>query len=93
MAAYGLGASLTNMGAGQQAEATQLLASTAKQEAEREQQNVALHRQEKAGNVQLGSTLGAAGGMYYGSQAGSVGGPWGMAIGALAGGIIGGLMS
>lgn len=93
MAAYGLGASLVNMGAGQQAEATEMLGTAAKQEQERDIQNQTLHRQEKAGNVQLGSTLGAAGGMAYGMKFGTAGGPWGMAIGALAGAVVGGLLS
>ena len=57
----GVGATLASLGAGQQQEAGQVLANAADQETERNRQNKALEQQEKAGKVQLGSTLGAVG--------------------------------
>lgn len=91
MATYGLGASLAGAAQQQQAEATGLLAQTAKQEQQLEMTNKELERQRKAGNAQLGATAGAAAGMAIGAEYGSVGGPWGAAIGGLIGGIAGGL--
>ena len=85
MATYGLGASLAGAAQQQQAEATGLLAQTAKQEQQIEMTNQNLEQQRKAGNTQLGATTGAMAGMYL------AGGPWGAAIGALVGGIAGGL--
>lgn len=91
MAGFGIGASLANMGSGQQREATQLLQQAANQEDERNRQNKALAAQEKAGKRQLGSTLGATAGFALGAQQGSVGGPWGALIGGVVGYVAGGL--
>ena len=91
MATYGLGASLAGAAQQQQAEATALLAQSAKQEAEREMTNKGLEQQRKSGNTALGSTAGAMAGMAIGAQYGSAGGPWGAAIGAVVGAIAGGL--
>lgn len=85
MAGFGIGASLANMGSGQQREATQLLQQAANQEDERNRQNKALAAQEKAGKRQLGSTLGATAGFALG------GGPWGALIGGVVGYVAGGL--
>lgn len=93
MAGFGIGASLANMGSGQQREATQLLQQAANQEDERNRQNKALAAQEKAGKRQLGSTLGATAGFALGAQQGSVGGPWGALIGGVVGYVAGGLFS
>lgn len=85
MAAYGLGASLAGAAQQQQAEATGLLAQAAKQETQRDMTNQSLRAQAKAGNAQLGSALGTMGAVALGA------GPWGIALGALAGGVAGGL--
>jgi outer membrane lipoprotein SlyB len=90
MATYGLGGSLAGAAQQQKAEANGLLAQTAKQEQQIEMTNQNLEQQRKAGNAQLGSTLGGMAGMYAATGT-AVGGPWGAAIGALVGGIAGGL--
>lgn len=82
MATYGMGGGLASYGMGQQQEATQLLAASAKEESQREMENHRLKQQAKAGNAQLGAMAGA---MY-----GSTFGPWGAVIGGLVGGIAGG---
>lgn len=91
MATYGLGASLAGAAQQQKAEATGLLAQTAKQEQQIEMTNQNLEQQRKTGNAALGSSVGAMAGMAIGAEYGSVGGPWGAAIGALVGGLAGGL--
>lgn len=91
MATYGLGTSLAGAAQQQQAEATSLLAQTAKQEQQLEMANQDMEQRRKAGNTALGSSLGGMAGMAIGAEYGSVGGPWGAAIGALVGGIAGGL--
>lgn len=88
---YGIGASLATMGQQQQGEAMEMLGRAASMEQERNQTNRDLRAQRKAGNVQLGSTVGAMGGMALGMKYGSAGGPWGAAIGAVVGGIAGSL--
>lgn len=93
MAGFGVGASLASLGASQRQEATQGLARAAEEESRRNIQNEQLEQQEKAGGIQLGSTLGAAGGFALGAQFGSVGGPLGMLIGGAVGAIAGGLFS
>lgn len=90
--AYGVGASLGNMGLvgqgqKQQADATAMLADAAKQEQDRNLANERAEAARKQGNQQLGATAGAMAGMTYGSSLG----PWGAVIGGLAGGIAGGL--
>lgn len=87
----GVGATLASLGAGQQQEAGQALANAADQETERNRQNKALEQQEKAGRMQLGSTLGALGGATLGAQYGAIGGPLGSLIGGAVGAIAAGL--
>lgn len=84
MAAYGLGGGLANYGMGQQQEATQMLAKSAKDETEMNMENQRREQQRKAGNAQLGASAGAA--------AGSMIGPWGTLIGGFAGAIGGGAL-
>lgn len=84
----GVGATLASLGAGQQQEAGQVLANAADQETERNRQNKALEQQEKAGRMQLGSTLGALGGAALGALGGAALGPLiGGAVGAIAAGL------
>ena len=87
----GVGATLASLGAGQQQEAGQVLANAADQETERNRHNKALEQQEKAGRMQLGSTLGALGGAALGAQYGAIGGPLGSLIGGAVGAIAAGL--
>jgi len=87
----GVGATLASLGAGQQQEAGQVLANAADQETKRNADNKVLEQQEKAGKMQLGSTLGALGGMALGAQYGAVGGPLGSLIGGAVGAIAAGL--
>ena len=87
----GVGATRASLGATQQQEAGQVLANAADQEAKRNEQNKALEQQEKAGKMQLGSTLGALGGAVLGAQYGAVGGPLGSLIGGAVGAIAAGL--
>jgi hypothetical protein len=81
----GVGATLASLGAGQQQEAGQVLANAADQETERNRQNKALEQQEKAGRMQLGSTLGALGGAAL--MASPLGSLIGGAVGAIAAGL------
>lgn len=83
--ARGVGATLQTLGQAQQQDAMAMLGSAAEQESRRNMQNQQLEQQEKAGKVQLGSTLGALGGFYV------VGGPLGALIGGTASAIAGGL--
>lgn len=87
----GVGATLASLGAGQQQEAGQVLANAADQEVKRNAENKALEQQEKAGKMQLGSTLGSLGGAVLGAQYGAVGGPLGSLIGGAVGAIAAGL--
>ena len=89
--ARGVGATLQSLDQSQQQEAMSVLGSAAEQESRRNMQNQQIEQQKKAGQVQLGSTLGALGGFYAGAQAGSVGGPLGALIGGTVGAIAGGL--
>ncbi len=86
MATYGLGGGLAGMAQQNKAEATQMLAATAQQDMQREMTNKQLGQQAKAGNAQLGSTLGAVAGMAL-----TGGNPMGAALGSLVGGLAGGL--
>ncbi|MBS0330783.1 MAG: bacteriocin [Proteobacteria bacterium] len=89
--ARGVGATLQSLGQGVQQDAMSTLGAAAEQESRRSMQNQQIEQQKKAGQVQLGSTLGALGGFYAGAQAGSVGGPLGALIGGTVGAIAGGL--
>ena len=89
--ARGVGATLQSLGQGVQQDAMSTLSAAAEQEGRRNMQNQQIEQQKKAGQVQLGSTLGALGGFYAGAQAGSVGGPLGALIGGTVGAIAGGL--
>lgn len=89
--AYGLGASLASMGENVLKESISSAGAAANLEANRNAQNEQLEQQKRAGNVQLGSTLGGMAGFALGAQAGSVGGPLGALIGGAVGAIAGGL--
>lgn len=86
LATYGrrnAGGGLAGMAGNQEQEATQLLGAAASEETARNVQNTQLHAQQKAGNAQLGSTIGAL--------AGSVIPGVGTLIGGVLGGLAGGL--
>lgn len=90
--AYGVGASLGNMGLvgqgqKQQAEATDMLAKAANDEQQRILQNERDEAARKQGNQALGATAGAMVGMEYGSSLG----PWGAVIGGVVGAVAGSL--
>lgn len=83
---YGLGgAGLAGAGLQQKNEAMGALSQTADMESERQRTNKQLEEQRRAGNAQLGSTLGGLGGFALGAKMGAAGGP----VGALIGGIVG----
>lgn len=87
----GIGASLASFGSDQKAQAIQELGRASDEESRRNMRNQQLQQQEKAGRVQLGSTVGSAAGMAIGAQYGASGGPWGALIGGAVGAIAGGL--
>lgn len=89
--AQGMGGGLAGIGMQQGAQAMDMLGEVAKQEQQREIANEQMEQQRKAGNQQLGATVGALGGMALGAKIGAVGGPMGMAIGGLLGAVAGGL--
>jgi len=89
--ARGVGATLQSLGQDTQQQAMGTLGAAAQQETQRNSQNQMLEAQEKAGRVQLGSTVGSLAGFYAGSQVGAVGGPLGALIGGTVGAIAGGL--
>ncbi len=89
--ARGVGATLQSLGQAQQQDAMTTLGAAAEQENSRNIKNEQIEQQQKAGKVQLGTTLGALGGFYAGSQVGAVGGPLGALIGGTVGAIAGGL--
>lgn len=90
--AYGLGGvGLAGYGLDQKQGAMRMMGDAAQQEQQRNIKNEQIRAQRKAGNQQLGSTLGAMGGMYIGASYGSAGGPIGAAIGALVGAAAGSL--
>lgn len=88
---YGLGGGLADAAAGVQADAFSALGQAAEAETKREIGAKQAEAARKAGNVQLGSTVGALGGMALGAKAGSIGGPMGMAIGSIVGALAGSL--
>ena len=81
---------LVGFGQDQQQQAAQLLGAAAEQENDRNLANERLERQRKAGNQQLGATVGTAAGFALGAQYGSAGGPWGALLGGIIGAIGGG---
>lgn len=87
----GIGASLASFGAGQKAQAIEELGRASDEESRRNMRNQQLQQQEKAGRVQLGSTVGSAAGMAIGAKYGTAGGPWGALIGGAIGAVAGGL--
>jgi uncharacterized protein YcfJ len=91
MASYGVGANLVTAGQDQLGEATKGLKEAADEEAQRNAHNKENEAARKAGNQQLGGTLGAVGGMAIGAQYGSALGPWGALIGGAVGALAGGL--
>jgi hypothetical protein len=89
---YGLGgAGLVGMGVRQKEGAMNALNQAAEGENRRNMAGKEAEATRKAGNTQLGSTLGAMGGMALGAQYGSVGGPMGMMIGSVVGALAGSL--
>jgi outer membrane lipoprotein SlyB len=91
---YGLGAAgLTGFGLDQKNDAMQTLGRVAGQETQRNIQNEQTEAARKAGNVQLGSTVGALGGAALGAKYGSVVGPWGTVLGGVVGAVAGSLFS
>lgn len=89
---YGLGADITSrasggetllgLGAAQKRLAMDMLGQSAADEAKRNARNEQVETERKAGNSQLGSTLG-------GAAAGAAFGPWGALIGGAIGAIAG----
>jgi len=77
--------SLAAFGENQQDTATQGLGAAATEETQRNASNTMRAAQAKAGNEQLGGTIGA--------EWGSVIGPWGTVIGGVLGAVAGGLFS
>jgi hypothetical protein len=80
----GIGANLATLGASRGREALQLAGEAAGMEQRRNIANQQMEQQEKAGNRQLGATLGSVAGM-------AIGGPIGSLLGGAIGGIAGGL--
>jgi len=80
---YGIGASLASFGADQKRQAIQELGVASDDEAKRNQKNQMMQQQAKAGNMQLGSTVGATAGSAFGPGGTLIGG----AVGAIAGGL------
>lgn len=91
MAGMGVGATLASLGSSQKSEAIRGLGAAAEEETKRNRANQQIEQQEKAGKMQLGSTLGALGGAALGAQYGAVGGPLGSLIGGAVGAIAFGL--
>jgi len=83
------GDSLLGIGPGQQKQAIRQLGDAAAEEQKRNIENQQIEAERKAGNSQLGSTVGAGAGMAIGAQYGSAGGPWGALIGGAIGAIAG----
>jgi hypothetical protein len=94
---YGLGgAGLVGAGLQQKNEAMGLLGRAAEQESARDIENQRMEDARKAGNAQLGSTVGSLGGMAFGMSSAAMGAKFGAAagpIGAMIGGIVGALGS
>lgn len=93
MAQYGVGANLASMGATEQQQGTQLLGKAADEEAQRNAKNTEIKAANKAGNQQLGATVGALGGFAAGAQIGAIGGPMGALIGGAVGMLASGLFN
>jgi len=89
--ARGVGATLQSLGQGVQQDAMSTLGAAAEQESRRSMQNQQLEQQQKAGRVQLGTTLGTLGGFALGAKVGAVGGPMGALIGGAVGAVASGL--
>lgn len=87
---------LVGFGQDQQQQAVQLLGRAAEQENDRNLANEQLERQRKAGNQQLGATVGTLGGFAagasYGASYGASAGPWGAVLGGIIGAIAGGAL-
>ena len=66
--ARGVGATLQSLGQGVQQDAMSTLGAAAEQESRRSMQNQQLEQQQKAGRVQLGTTLGTLGGFAAGAM-------------------------
>lgn len=81
---YGIGASLASIGQEQHREAMRMVGEAANQEQQRNIANQQIEQQTKAGNMQLGSTLGATVGSAFGPLGTLAGG----AIGAIAAGFL-----
>lgn len=79
---------IAQAGQAQAGQAMDMAGIAANQEQARNSQNQQIRSANKAGNMALGSTVGAIGGMAAGAEMGSAGGPWGAAIGAIAGGLM-----
>jgi hypothetical protein len=89
---YGLGGmGLTGFGQGQKQDAMNALGKAADMEQTRKLKNEQANQARKAGNAQLGSTLGTMGGMALGAEFGMVGGPMGALIGGVVGALAGSL--
>lgn len=89
--ARGVGATLQSLGQGVQQDAMGTLGAAAEQENRRNMQNQQIEQQQHAGQMQLGTTLGALGGFALGSKVGAVGGPMGALIGGAVGAVASGL--
>lgn len=89
---YGLGGTgLAGFGMSQKNDAMQALGNAADQEQQRKLSGERAEATRKAGNAQLGGTLGAMGGMALGASYGAVGGPLGSLIGGVVGALAGSL--
>jgi len=105
VAAFGIGANLSNYGGrgrsgtlsayGEdvQKEATQELQVAADQETQRNAKNTQIEAQNKQGNQALGAAVGAVGGFAAGAAYGAAAGPYGALIGGVVGAIAGGLFA
>ena len=86
----GMGMSLASYGQGQQQEAMSQLADVSRDETQRNIRNEQNQAAAKAGNQQLGSTLGSLGGMAFaGAKYGAAAGPYGAIIGGIVGALAG----
>lgn len=79
----GIGTSLSAAGAGQERLASSALNQAAQQETQLDLTNRRMEGERKSGNAQLGGTIGAIAGSFYG--------PWGAAAGSALGSVVGGL--
>lgn len=87
---YGVGATLASIGQGVEKQGLEEYRVAADEEQKRNAENTMIRANEKAGNAQLGGTIGGlAGGAYAGATWGSAAGPWGTLIGGIAGALLG----